>query len=64
MLLALGAASSAIDALQALTSSKSSSAKSTGARQQGAFDFFSEFHGLGRPKAAAEAAVRRFRRRP
>ena len=41
MLLALGAASSAIDALQALTSSKSSSAKSAGARQQGAFDFFS-----------------------
>ncbi|MGH6754897.1 MAG: EF-hand domain-containing protein, partial [Bradyrhizobium sp.] len=33
MLLALGAASSAIDALQALTSSKSSSAKSTGFKQ-------------------------------
>jgi hypothetical protein len=41
MLPALGAASAAIDALQALTSSKSPSAKSAGARQQGAFDFFS-----------------------
>src|SRR6476659_6638340 len=42
MLLALGAASSAIDALQALTSSKSSSGKTTGVSQQGSpFDFFS-----------------------
>ena len=41
MLPVLGAASAAIDALQALTSSKSSSAKSAGGHQQGAFDFFS-----------------------
>ncbi|MBA2398817.1 MAG: EF-hand domain-containing protein [Bradyrhizobium sp.] len=38
MLLALGAASSAIDALQALTSSKSSSAKSTSPTQGSPFD--------------------------
>jgi hypothetical protein len=41
MLPALGAVSSAIDALQSLTSSKSSSSKSTGVQQPGAFDFFS-----------------------
>jgi hypothetical protein len=41
MLLALGAATSAIDALQALTSSKSASAKSTGVSQASSFDFFS-----------------------
>src|SRR5882724_6886097 len=45
MLFALGAASSAIDALQALTSSKSTAAKSTGVSQANSqansFDFFS-----------------------
>lgn len=41
MLLALGAASSAIDALQALTSSKPTSAKSTGVSQPNSFDFLS-----------------------
>src|SRR4051794_25061890 len=40
MLFALGAASSAIDALQALTSSNSTSAKSTGVKQGSSFDFF------------------------
>jgi Ca2+-binding EF-hand superfamily protein len=39
MFLALGAASSAIDALKALTSSKSSSARSTGVRQDSATPF-------------------------
>jgi hypothetical protein len=41
MFLALGAASSAIDALKALTSSKSSSAPSTGVRQNSPFDLLS-----------------------
>ena len=41
MFLALGAASSAIDALKALTSSKSSSAQSTGLSQNSPFDLLS-----------------------
>ncbi len=69
MFFALGAASSAIDALKALTSSKSSSAQSTGASQDAQEPVRSDvlgFVGFGRLGLAPDpaAAVRRYRRRP
>ena len=55
MLLALGAASTALDALQSLTSSKSSSSQSTGVTQDAAnpFDLSGTNLSIGRPPAAA-----------
>ena len=69
MFFALGAASSAIDALKALTSSKSSSAQSTGASQdaKSPFDLMSSGSSASVGSGSAPdpaAAVRRYRRRP
>ena len=64
MLPALGAASSAVDALKSLTSSSSSSAQPAGGFAQ--FDIFGSMRVVGRLDRGIRrpAAVRRYRRPP